>query len=99
MKNETVGVVAAMLAATGTAGAQQTIPSAAERPTSIGSAEYFTGQVMVEPIFGASEHRNVSAAMVTFQPGARSAWHTHPIGQTIVVVASAGPRRTAARSK
>jgi quercetin dioxygenase-like cupin family protein len=69
MKNVTVGVVAAMLAATGTAGAQQTISSAAERPTSIGSAEYFTGQVMVEPIFGASEHRNVSAGMVTFQPG------------------------------
>jgi quercetin dioxygenase-like cupin family protein len=90
MKNVTVGVFAAILAATGTAGAQQTLSPAAERPTSIGSADYFTGQVMVEPIFDASEHRNVSAAMVTFQPGARSAWHTHPIGQTLVVVSGTG---------
>lgn len=42
----------------------------------------------VEPIFSASEHRNVSAATVTFSPGARAAWHTHPTGQTLVVVTS-----------
>lgn len=94
MKHVAVGVVAAICAATGTAGAQQTVTSAAERHTSIGSAEYFTGQVMVEPIFDASEHRNVSAATVTFQPGARSAWHTHPTGQTLIVVSGTGWTQT-----
>ena len=56
----------------------------------IGSPDYFTGEVIVEPIFDADEFRNVSAAMVTFQPGARSAWHTHPTGQTLVVVSGTG---------
>ena len=45
---------------------------------------------MVEPIFDASELRNVSAARVTFQPGARSAWHAHPTVQTLVVVSGTG---------
>lgn len=90
MKNVLIGATAALAAGMGSAVAQQTISPAAERPTSIGSADYFTGQVMVEPIFDASEHRNVSAAMVTFQPGARSAWHTHPTGQTLVVVSGTG---------
>ena len=94
MKNAIFGAVAAILAATGTASAEQTISPAIERATSIGSAEYFTGQVMVERIFDASEHRNVSAAMVTFPPGARSAWHTHPIGQTLVVVSGTGWTQT-----
>jgi quercetin dioxygenase-like cupin family protein len=74
----------------GSAVAQQTISPAAERPTTIGSPDYFTGEVIVEPMFDANELRNVSAAMVTFPPGARSAWHTHPTGQTLVVVSGTG---------
>jgi quercetin dioxygenase-like cupin family protein len=74
----------------GSAVAQQAISPAAERPATIGSPDYFTGEVIVEPMFDASEFRNVSAAMVTFPPGARSTWHTHPTGQTLVVVSGTG---------
>lgn len=92
---KTTMTAALMLAlSAGVSQAQQTITPAAERPTLIGPGETFTGSVMVEPIFGASEHRNVSAAKVTFQPGARSAWHTHPVGQTLLVVSGTGWTQT-----
>jgi quercetin dioxygenase-like cupin family protein len=90
MKNVMIGATAALVASIGSAFAQQTISPAVERQTTIGSPDYFTGEVMVEPFFNASEFRNVSAAMVTFPPGARSAWHTHPKGQTLVVVSGTG---------
>lgn len=90
MKKVLIGATAALVVGMGSAVAQQTISPAAERPTTIGSPDYFTGAVIVEPMFDASEFRNVSAAMVTFPPGARSAWHTHPTGQTLVVVSGTG---------
>jgi quercetin dioxygenase-like cupin family protein len=55
-----------------------------------GPAEYFTGSVRVEPLFPASAPSRVSSASVTFEPGARSAWHTHPLGQTLIVTAGTG---------
>src|SRR5215470_16758857 len=47
-----------------------------------GSAEYFTGSVRIDPLFQASQPARAVAASVTFEPGARTAWHTHPLGQT-----------------
>lgn len=55
-----------------------------------GPAENFTGQVRVEPLFAADKDIGVSGAYVTFEPGARSAWHTHPGGQRLVVTSGTG---------
>ncbi|AZS49900.1 cupin domain-containing protein [Entomomonas moraniae] len=55
-----------------------------------GAAENFTGRVMVEPLFQADKDINTSAAYVTFEPGARSAWHTHPTGQRLIVISGTG---------
>jgi len=55
-----------------------------------GSADYFTGNVRVDPMFAAKEGTRASGALVTFEPGARTAWHTHPLGQTLVVTAGYG---------
>jgi quercetin dioxygenase-like cupin family protein len=60
------------------------------RPTTQGPAENFTGSVVVEPLFGPTEHTRASGASVTFEPGARSAWHSHPAGQTLIVTSGAG---------
>jgi quercetin dioxygenase-like cupin family protein len=58
------------------------IKRAGSRPSSKGSSEYFTGSVRIDPLHTATESACVSCAYVTFEPGARSAWHTHPLGQT-----------------
>jgi quercetin dioxygenase-like cupin family protein len=55
-----------------------------------GPAEYFTGAVRVEMLFAAPDPARVVGASVTFEPGARTAWHTHPLGQTLVVTAGCG---------
>src|SRR5437868_1598657 len=55
-----------------------------------GSASTFTGQVEVTPLFDQTEDAPVAAASVTFAPGARAAWHTHPAGQRLVVTAGVG---------
>jgi quercetin dioxygenase-like cupin family protein len=55
-----------------------------------GSAEYFTGGVDIDPLFGAPDLARVRAASVTFEPGARTAWHTHPLGQTLIVTSGVG---------
>ena len=55
-----------------------------------GPAEYFTGQVRLDPLFTAQPPARVACASVTFEPGARTAWHTHPLGQTLVVTAGMG---------
>jgi quercetin dioxygenase-like cupin family protein len=60
------------------------------RPSSKGAAEYFTGSVIVEPLFGAKETMPSAGGLVTFEPGARSAWHTHPAGQVLVVTSGTG---------
>jgi quercetin dioxygenase-like cupin family protein len=60
------------------------------RPSGKGPAEYFTGSVRVDPLFEAPEPARMRCAHVTFEPGARTAWHTHPLGQTLIVTSGLG---------
>ena len=60
------------------------------QPSNKGSAEYFTGAVRIDPLFQAPNPARVVGANVTFEPGARTAWHTHPLGQTLIVTAGCG---------
>jgi quercetin dioxygenase-like cupin family protein len=60
------------------------------RPSTKGQAEYFTGNVRIDPLFEAPDPARVVSASVTFEPGARTAWHTHPLGQTLIVTAGCG---------
>ncbi len=60
------------------------------RPSQTGSAEYFTGQVRIDPLLSPPDPARVAGAHVTFEPGARTAWHTHPLGQTLIVTAGLG---------
>ena len=60
------------------------------RASAKGPAEYFTGAVRVDPLFQAGDPARVSGGHVTFEPGARSAWHTHPLGQTLIVTSGLG---------
>jgi quercetin dioxygenase-like cupin family protein len=71
------------------AGAQQ-ITRAGDQPSAVGPADYFTGRVRVDPVWPADKGINASGGLVTFEPGARSAWHTHPAGQRLVVTAGVG---------
>ena len=57
------------------------------QPSGKGPEEYFTGSVRVDPLFNAPAPARVFGASVTFEPGARTAWHTHPLGQTLIVTA------------
>lgn len=60
------------------------------QPSGKGPEEWFTGSVRIDPLFQPNEHRRAATAMVTFEPGARTAWHTHPLGQTLIVVSGIG---------
>jgi quercetin dioxygenase-like cupin family protein len=60
------------------------------QPSGKGPAEYFTGQVRIDPLNSPPEPARVVMALVTFEPGARTAWHTHPLGQTLIVTAGSG---------
>ena len=60
------------------------------QPSDKGSAEYFTGTVRVDYLFQPKEPARTSGASVTFEPGARTAWHSHPLGQTLIVTAGCG---------
>src|SRR5580693_323801 len=60
------------------------------RPSGKGPAEYFTGSVRVDSPFQGSAPARVAGAIVTFEPGARTAWHTHPLGQTLIVTSGGG---------
>ncbi|HYI68186.1 MAG TPA: cupin domain-containing protein [Skermanella sp.] len=60
------------------------------RPSGKGPAEYFTGAVRVDMLFQPAEPSRVAGAHVTFEPGARTAWHTHPLGQTLIVTSGCG---------
>ena len=60
------------------------------QPSGKGQAEYFTRNVRIDPLFQPNDHTHASGASVTFEPGARSAWHTHPLGQTLIVTADHG---------
>jgi len=66
------------------------IKRSGSQPSGIGPAEWFTGRVRVDPLFQAPDPARVLGASVTFEPGARTAWHTHPLGQTLIVTAGAG---------
>ena len=61
-----------------------------DRPSGKGPAEYFTGAVRQDPIVEAPEPARARSVLVTFEPGARTAWHTHPLGQTLFVVSGSG---------
>jgi len=59
-------------------------------PSTRGPAEHFTGSVRVDPLFAATAPSRMTGGLVTFEPGARSAWHTHPVGQVLIVTAGLG---------
>jgi quercetin dioxygenase-like cupin family protein len=60
------------------------------RPSAKGPEDWFTGTVRIDPLFDAQEPARTAAARVTFEPGARTAWHTHPLGQTLIVTEGCG---------
>ncbi|WP_053573005.1 (R)-mandelonitrile lyase [Caballeronia cordobensis] len=60
------------------------------QPSAKGPAEYFTGTVRIDAPFSGEEPARIGGATVTFEPGARTAWHTHPLGQTLIVTAGLG---------
>ena len=94
--------IAAVMAAAVPLGLWKSTPSAAEggvgveisrndsRPAGAGPAETFTGDVSVKPLFDANPSRNFSSAEVSFTPCARTAWHTHPAGETLIVTSGSG---------
>ena len=86
----TAGAALGQAPATGANNGSQTILRSGSQPASQGPAEFFTGSVRVEPLFPANDVARISGAYVTFQPGARSAWHTHPAGQHLIVTAGVG---------
>ena len=66
------------------------IKRSGSQPSGKGPSDYFTGAVRIDPLFEAPEPARVRAARVTFEPGARTAWHTHPLGQTLIVTSGLG---------
>ena len=66
------------------------IKRSGSQPSTKGPADWFTGTVRIDPLFQAGAPARASGASVTFEPGARTAWHTHPLGQTLVVTAGCG---------
>lgn len=70
------------------------IKTAGSRPSTKGQADYFTGSVRLDPLVEAPEPARVRGTHVTFEPGARTAWHTHPLGQTLIVTSGKGLAQT-----
>jgi quercetin dioxygenase-like cupin family protein len=66
------------------------IKRSGSQPSTKGPADWFTGTVRIDPLFQANTPARASGASVTFEPGARTAWHTHPLGQTLIVTAGCG---------
>lgn len=66
------------------------IQKSGSRPSGKGPADYFTGNVRLDPLFQAPEPARVVMVNVTFEPGARTAWHTHPLGQTLIITSGRG---------
>ena len=60
------------------------------QPSNKGPADWFTGTVRIDPLFQPHDPARTAGASVTFEPGARTAWHTHPLGQTLIVTAGCG---------
>ena len=66
------------------------IKRSGSRPSTKGQAEYFTGNVRIDPLFQANNPSRAVGASVIFEPGARTAWHTHPLGQTLIITFGCG---------
>jgi quercetin dioxygenase-like cupin family protein len=66
------------------------IKRSGSQPSNKGPADWFTGTVRIDPLFPVTEPARAAANSVTFEPGARTAWHTHPLGQTLIVTAGCG---------
>lgn len=66
------------------------IKRSGSQPSGKGRADWFTGAVRIDPLFRAPDPARAAGASVTFEPGARTAWHTHPLGQTLIVTAGCG---------
>jgi quercetin dioxygenase-like cupin family protein len=66
------------------------IKRAGSQPSRKGAAEWFSGSVRIDPLFQAPEPARAGAGSVTFEPGARTAWHTHPLGQTLIITSGLG---------
>ena len=66
------------------------IRKAGSQPSTKGPADWFTGAVRIDPLFDRTDPARVGGARVTFEPGARTAWHTHPLGQTLIVLFGRG---------
>jgi len=66
------------------------IKRSGSQPSSRGPAEWFSGSVRIDPLFQSSEPARAAGASVTFEPGARTAWHTHPLGQALIVASGLG---------
>jgi quercetin dioxygenase-like cupin family protein len=66
------------------------IKRSGSQPSGKGPADWFTGSVRIDPLFAPAEPARVVGALVTFEPGARTAWHTHPLGQTVIVTSGCG---------
>ncbi|GLS28366.1 Cupin domain protein [Mesorhizobium albiziae] len=92
MKNSVPSITAALALVTCVAAQAQTMQVSpnGSRASMPGPAETFTGIVTVTPLFTGNEHSNASGGLVEFTPGARSHWHTHPAGQTLIVTAGTG---------
>jgi len=86
----TAAALAALAAPTRSKESRMEIKQIGSRPSGKGPAEWFTGAVRIDPLFEAPDPARVAGASVTFEPGARTAWHTHPLGQTLVVTAGVG---------
>ena len=85
-----LGMAAEPQANTPPAGVAQQITRAGAQPSAAGPADYFTGRARIDPVWPADKNINASGGLVTFEPGARSAWHAHPAGQRLVVVSGVG---------
>jgi quercetin dioxygenase-like cupin family protein len=66
------------------------IQRSGSQPSAKGPADWFTGNVRVDPLFAVTSPARAAGASVTFEPGARTAWHTHPLGQTLIVTSGCG---------
>ena len=73
-----------------TRGAGMDIKRSGSQPSTKGPAEWFTGTVRIDPLFDAPPPARAAGASVTFEPGARTAWHTHPLGQMLIVTSGFG---------
>lgn len=78
------------LSAIGAESSRLTVTPAGSQPSTLGPSNYFKGRVRVDARFNGTDGARVSGGTVTFEPGARTAWHTHPLGQTLVVNSGVG---------